>query len=92
MSQLSTRMGNIMQQQELSIPLWAYNTEKHEWIPKQHDREHQKNDWNRFRVVSYNVWFSEEYQPMRFQSLCDILNKSDAQIIGLQESSFFSVK
>jgi len=89
MGQQSIQSNKNMLQQELSIPLWEYNQERHGWLRRQHDTDHQKSEWNRFRVVTYNIWFSEKYQPMRFQSLFDILNKSDAQIIGLQESSFF---
>ena len=90
MGQQSSHSHINTQQQEASIPLWEYNKEKHGWIQKQYDRDYQKNDWDRFRVVTYNIWFSEKYQPLRFNSLCDILCKSDAQIIGLQESLFLS--
>lgn len=78
-----------MTQQESSIPLWEYSQERHGWFEKQYDKDNQKSNWDRFRVVTYNIWFSEKYQPLRFKSLCGILNRSDAQIIGLQESSFF---
>lgn len=76
-------------QQAFSIPLWRYSKEKHAWLPGQPDNSDQKSRLNEFRVLTYNVWFSLKYQPMRFQGLCDILNRSDAQIIGLQESSCF---
>ena len=89
MGQQSSHKNNNMSQQELSIPLWEFNKESHGWLQKQHDKDYHTNDWDRFRVITYNIWFSEKYQPLRFKSLCDILNKSDAQIIGLQESSFF---
>ncbi len=89
MGQQSSHSNNNMQQQESSIPLWEYNKERHGWSQKQHDKDNEKSDWDRFRVVTYNIWFSDKYQPMRFKSLCDILNNSNAQIIGLQESLFF---
>ena len=88
-SQQSTRTTSKMQHDELSIPLWQYNTEKYGWAQKQYDSGDPKYDWDRFRVVTYNIWFDNIYQPIRFNSLCDILNKSNAQIIGLQESSCF---
>ncbi|UJR13368.1 hypothetical protein I4U23_000385 [Adineta vaga] len=74
-----------MQGQERPLPLWEFNKEKHGWSQRQYDTIGPKNDWKQFRVLSYNIWFAEQYQPMRFKSLCDILNRSDAQIIGLQE-------
>jgi len=89
MGQRPSHLNNNIIQQELSIPMWEYNKEKHGWLQKQYDKDYRKSNWDKFRVVTYNIWFSEKYQPMRFKSLCDILNKSDAQIIGLQESSFF---
>jgi hypothetical protein len=91
MGQQSTHSNNNNMQQEIySIPLWGYNKEIHQWSQQQYDKDYQKNDWDRFRVVTYNIWFSDKYQPHRFNSLCDILNKSNAQIIGLQESPCFS--
>ncbi len=89
MGQKFSHINNNMSQQELSIPLWEFNKERHAWLRKQHDKDCHTNDCDSFRVVTYNIWFSEKYQPLRFQGLCDILNKSDAQIIGLQESSLF---
>ncbi|CAF3118352.1 unnamed protein product [Rotaria sp. Silwood2] len=85
MGQQSTHLNSNMHQQEFSIPLWEYNKEKQKWLQKQYDNNNQMNNWNKFRVVTYNIWFSDDYQPMRFNSLCDILNRSEAQIIGLQE-------
>ena len=41
------------------------------------------------RVLSYNIWFSDKYQPTRFQGLCQILQESQADVIGLQEGQFF---
>jgi hypothetical protein len=89
MGQQSSHLNNNMSQQELSIPLWEFNKERHGWLQKQHENDHHTNDWDRFRVVTYNIWFSEKYQLLRFKGLCDILIKSDAQIIGLQESLLF---
>ncbi|CAF0895085.1 unnamed protein product [Adineta ricciae] len=85
MGQQSAHHSSKMQQQEWTLPLWQYRKEKHEWSERQYDTGTPRNIWNQFRVVTYNIWFSEQYQPMRFQSLCDILHRSDAQIIGLQE-------
>jgi hypothetical protein len=87
--QQSTRINSNLNQEEFSIPLWKYNKETYGWSQKQYDKDRPNNDWDKFRVVTYNIWFSDKYQPMRFKSLCDILNKSNAQIIGLQESLFF---
>jgi hypothetical protein len=81
---------NNMQQQEFSIPLWEFNKERHGWSQRQYDTVGPSKNWDGFRVVTYNIWFSDKYQPMRFKSLCDILNRSNAQIIGLQESLFLS--
>lgn len=86
MGQESTHLNNNMQEEEISIPLWEYNRQKHKWLQKQFDKDYEKNSCEKFRVVTYNIWFSKNYQPMRFNALCDILNKSNAQIIGLQES------
>ncbi len=90
MGQQSTRMSSNLNLEEFSIPLWEYNKEGHGWLRKQFDKDRPNNDWDKFRVVTYNIWFSDKYQPHRFNSLCDILNKSNAQIIGLQESPCFS--
>jgi antibiotic biosynthesis monooxygenase (ABM) superfamily enzyme len=89
MGQQSSRSNNNnMQQQVFSIPLWEYSKERQGWIQKQSDNNYQTNNWDGFRVLTYNIWFSDKYQPMRFKGLCDILNKSEAHIIGLQESLF----
>ncbi|CAF3025100.1 unnamed protein product [Rotaria sp. Silwood2] len=85
MGQKSTHLDNNIQEEEFSIPLWKYNREKKRWSQKQLDQNNSTIHLEKFRVVTYNVWFSGEYQSMRFKSLCDILNKSQAQIIGLQE-------
>ncbi|CAF0897228.1 unnamed protein product [Rotaria sordida] len=85
MGQKSTHIDNNMKKEEFSIPLWKYNKEKHEWREKQDNENNPTIYLDKFRVVTYNIWFSDEYQPMRFNSLCNILNKSQAQIIGLQE-------
>jgi hypothetical protein len=89
MGQLATHLNNKMQQQKSSIPLWEYNKERQRWSQNQQGTHHQNINLDKFCVTTYNVWFSDKYQPMRFKSLCDILSKSDAQVIGLQESSFF---
>ncbi|CAF1116351.1 unnamed protein product [Adineta steineri] len=86
MGQGSTHLNSQMQQQETSIPLWKYDKERHGWSQKQCSTTDSSNkEWSQFRVVTYNVWFSDKYQPMRVQNLCDILNKSNAQVIALQE-------
>ncbi|CAF1492393.1 unnamed protein product [Rotaria sordida] len=85
MGQGCTHMNSGMQEEEFSIPLWEYNKERQRWLQKQPDQNNQTIYWEKFRVITYNIWFSENYQPIRFNSLCDILNKSQAQIIGLQE-------
>lgn len=72
-------------QQQSTIPLWEYDEQKHAWKPKESKKYSSGCSWEKFRVLTYNIWFSDKYQPMRFQSLCDILSKSNAQIIGLQE-------
>jgi endonuclease/exonuclease/phosphatase family metal-dependent hydrolase len=91
MGQQASQANNNMEQEAFSIPFWEYNREAHGWIQKQPDKYYQKNHWDGFRVLTYNIWFSDKYQPMRFKGLCDILNRSDAHIIGLQESSYFSI-
>ncbi len=89
MGQQASHSNNNMHQGTFSIPLWEYNQQGQGWIQKQPDKECQrKNNNDEFRVLTYNIWFSDKYQPMRFQGLCDILNKSEAHVIGLQESSF----
>ncbi|CAM2697093.1 unnamed protein product [Rotaria socialis] len=85
MDQGSSNRDSNAKKEEFSIPLWEYNKQKREWAPKQRGQNSQTHTCENFRVVSYNIWFSEDYQPTRFNSLCDILNKSQAQIIGLQE-------
>ena len=77
-----------MHQEAFSIPVWEYSKEKQGWMQKQPDKNGPKTNYDEFRVLTYNIWFSDKYQPMRFQGLCDILNKSEAQVIGLQESTF----
>lgn len=69
-----------------SIPLWWYKKDQQSWIQIQPNGNQSKKAIEEFRVVTYNIWFAEKYQPMRFNSLCQILNQSKAQIIGLQES------
>jgi hypothetical protein len=88
MGQKSSQANNRVQQEALSIPLWGYSKKEHRWVQKQLDKDHKKDHLDEFRVVTYNIWFSDQYQPMRFNGLCNILSKSDAHIIGLQESSF----
>ncbi|CAF1114629.1 unnamed protein product [Rotaria sp. Silwood1] len=85
MGQECTHIDNNMQEEEFSIPLWEYNQQSQRWSQKQPGQYNSTLHWDKFRVVTYNIWFSEDYQPIRFRSLCDILNKSQAQIIGLQE-------
>ena len=41
------------------------------------------------RVLTYNIWFSDNYPPTRFNEICAILRKSGVQPIGLQEDSFY---
>jgi hypothetical protein len=89
MGQTFTQLDRRNQPQELVIPLWEYNKGRQIWSQKQQGTDYRKNNWDRFRVITYNLWFSDEFQPMRFSGLCDILYKSDAQIIGLQEGCFF---
>jgi hypothetical protein len=88
MGQKSSHSNNTIQEEGFSIPLWEYSKEEHRWIQKQPDKDYKKSFSDEFRVLTYNIWFSDQYQPIRFHGLCDILNKSNAQIIGLQESSF----
>jgi hypothetical protein len=89
MGQGSTHLDSTEQLQDFAIPLWEYNREKHIWSQKQQGIDYGKSDWDRFRVVTYNLWISDKFQPMRFRGLCDILSKSKAQVIGLQEGLFF---
>ena len=88
MGQILGRLSTMMQQAGVSIPLWEYGKEGQGWTQRQPGKDQQENQWEEFRVVTYNIWFSDQYQPMRFNSLCEILKKSDAHIIALQESSF----
>jgi hypothetical protein len=93
MGQKSSHSSKTTQQGVFSIPLWEYSKIGRGWTHKQSGKDHQQSYCDEFRVLTYNIWFANQYQPMRFQGLCDILSKSDAHIIGLQESSFlFSAK
>ena len=85
MGQQSLQSNNNMQQ-VYSIPLWAFKADKQVWIQTQAMTDQPKKRYEEFRVVTYNIWFSDKYQPTRFDNLCQILNQSKAQIIGLQES------
>ena len=69
-----------------SIPIWSYQSDEQKWKEKTMMNEEIHDYYpNEFRVLTYNIWFSNEYQPIRFQGLCDILKQSQADIIGLQE-------
>ncbi|CAF1272631.1 unnamed protein product [Rotaria sordida] len=83
--QLFNHTDNKNYEEEFAIPLWEYNNERYTWSQKPHYQNKSTSHWKNFRVLTYNIWFSKNYQPMRFNSLCDILNKSEAQIISLQE-------
>ena len=74
-------------QSEHSLPVWEYNPLEQRWKNKIFTKQHHATDTNEFRVLTYNVWFSQMHQGIRFEGLCDILNKSQADIIGLQEGS-----
>ncbi|CAF3418826.1 unnamed protein product [Rotaria sp. Silwood2] len=78
-------MNNKKNKEDFSIPLWEYNNQTYAWSQKSPYQNKTTIEWKYFRVLTYNIWFSKNYQPMRFNGLCDILNKSQAQIIGLQE-------
>ncbi|CAF3280726.1 unnamed protein product [Rotaria sp. Silwood2] len=81
-------MNNKKNKEDFSIPLWEYNNQTYAWSQKSPYQNKTTIEWKYFRVLTYNIWFSKNYQSMRFNGLCDILNKSQPQIIGLQESSF----
>ena len=68
-----------------SIPLWKYHRASDQWLERQFSSEEQKMPRSVFRVLTYNIWFSKEHQPRRFQGLCRILEESHADVIGLQE-------
>lgn len=82
------RMSCIVDEKKfaVNIPLWGYSAKKRKWREVAKVDTIPENSSNDFRVLTYNVWFSNEYQPMRFQGLCNVLEKSEAQITGLQES------
>ena len=92
---VSTLMGQecnqgmrTMPQEVYSIPLWKYNEQSQVWSSERSDQKQSTVRWDKFSVVTYNIWFAKDYQSLRFDGLCDILNKSQAQIIGLQESVY----
>ena len=87
MGQQAIQSNQNVHPQVYSIPLWWYKKDQQSWIQIQPNGNQSKKIIEEFRVVTYNIWFSEKYQPMRFESLCQILNQSNAQIIGLQEST-----
>lgn len=88
MGQQSIQSNSSMQQQVYSLPMWTFKKDKQIWIQTQGITDQPKKCYEQIRVVTYNIWFSDKYQPMRFENLCQILNQSQAQIIGLQESNF----
>lgn len=73
--------------EESSIPLWTYCSDQKQWKQKTISMTFYptENETEALRVLTYNIWFSNEYQPLRFQGLCHILNHSAADVIGLQE-------
>lgn len=72
---------------EIVIPLWNYDGNRKRWQETRINNQFHGDPISEFQVLTYNVWFANKYQPMRFENLCDVLNKSQAHVIGLQESS-----
>ena len=88
MGQKSSHSRKTTHSGAFSIPVWEYSKKGQGWTQKHSGKDRQPCYCDEFRVLTYNIWFSDKYQPIRFQGLCDILNKSEAHIIGLQESWF----
>lgn len=74
-----------MMENEITLPIWSYQQNSRKWEARKINDDPQGNHLGEFRVLTYNVWFSNEHQPMRFQGLCHLLQQSQADIIGLQE-------
>lgn len=91
MGQQASQANQNVPQQVYSIPFWWYKKDQQTWIPIQSNANSSTKLIDEFRVVTYNIWFADKYQPMRFHSLCEILNQSQAQIIGLQESNNYPI-
>ena len=88
MGQRSSQAKTTIIEDKTSITLWEYNHDKRQWREKVLTKESNGNQVGEFRVSTYNIWFNNQYQPMRFQSLCNILSQSEAEVIGLQEGKF----
>ena len=72
-------------QTESVIPLWKYSDERSQWTQHISGGHHNGDVEPALSVLTFNIWFSDRYQPMRFHGLCKILEQSRAQVIGLQE-------
>ena len=75
-------------QGESVIPLWRYDDEQRQWMRHISGGHQNQSAEQALSVLTFNIWFSDRYQPMRFHGLCKILEQSHAQVIGLQEGSF----
>lgn len=70
------------------MSVWHYDTIVRKWSsidPSALPYGRPQNQRS-LRVVTYNIWLDRRHQPLRFQHLSAILQRSEAQIICLQES------
>ncbi|CAF1318321.1 unnamed protein product [Adineta steineri] len=80
-------MASLGAQHPQTLPIWHYDTVKHQWRSQDPTAHHYKKPKvQRFlRAITYNIWFNKEHQQLRFQSLSPLLQQSKAHIICLQE-------
>lgn len=73
-----------------SIPTYKFDKEDNNWISIDTRTEVKNRDTSQFSIITYNVLFStfennKEQSNARVQKIIEILNNSNADIIGLQE-------
>lgn len=58
------------------------------WMKSKNVDSNDLSNINAIKLLTYNVWFSDEYIEERAEALFKILNESDADIIALQEVTY----
>lgn len=86
---LFVRHKSSSQRTDMTTPLWTFHRESQRWMEKQFTSGDERISRQALRLLSYNIWFSNKYQARRFQGLCQILDESHTDVIGLQEGQFF---